>query len=304
LIFKRQLFIEDLFIGGKILNAFEIVEFESIQILEKALKDEIFRIKKGTECVIHLKTYDDFLILTNLFINNPTFFSDMQVYVICDTDGLCEEILSKEIKEGMKFHMVTKEPFDFVQYWELNKWYISSNKVSIQFKISAKTIAEDVCKLITIYNTKSFRFFELDIDYASFEELTLKQLKIAEFWFYHLRTWLDDDMPKGQKLIIQSYNGHFKRVFVSNNLILYLDHYKDPIWCFDLKEHLNDTGETMDNHTLNVLQAYMSLHPRAFFSEFDIKDFSFISIRQILKMGYYINQIPLIMGLIQGWLFA
>ncbi|RLI44858.1 hypothetical protein DRO61_11640, partial [Candidatus Bathyarchaeota archaeon] len=124
------------------------------------------------------------------------------------------------------------------------------------------------------------------------------------FWFYQLRLWKNEQLPQGQELVIEADNNFKKKIFVSNDLTLYLDNRKDSVWSFPLAEHLEKNGELLDSHALNVLHSYMSLHSKALFTEMEIHNYDIISFRQLLKMGYYINQIPLIMGLIQRWLYA
>ena len=302
--FKRQLYIEDLFVPKKIINAFDIVEFESIDIFKRCVNEDLYNIKENTMCVINIHSYEDFIFLSNLFKAKPEFFNLMNIVIIPNNEELSKKMLNTPIEKNMKFDILSKEVILFTKYWEKNKDWISANKLIMLHDISADSIAQDISRLITVFNTTRNRFFLLNIDYESFENITLKELQSVEFWWYQLRLWMREKIGKGQDLIIEERHLFVKRIFVSDDLTLYLDDNKDDIWNFPLQDHLQDTGNSINGRVLNTLHSYLSLHGKALVSDYDIKNFLLLSFRQFLRMGCYINQIPLIAGLIQRWLYG
>ena len=303
MIFKRQLFIEDLFVPKKLLNAFELVEFESLDVFKKYMTEKLYINKNNTGCHIHIQQIEDFTYLKKLYEDMPNYF-DMSVYIEFDTIDLFEEVFDTPIDENMNFSAIISETYNHNKHWKTNDKWIKKHIIALKYKIAEPTLEMDISTLLDIYNTKHIRFFLLDIDYESFLRVPLSELDRIEYWFYHLRTWMiGQEEVVIQPLVILGNRNFLKRIFIGNDLIWYLDSYKDPIWCFKLHDYLEENGNTMDTKVLNKLHTVLDLHPASFYTEMEIKNYMLISFRQILKMGYFINEIPLIMSLIQRWLY-
>jgi hypothetical protein len=305
MMFKRRLFVEDLFVPKKIINSFEWVEFESLEAFKKVRKDELYLNKNGTICHIHIHKVKDFIYLKNLNKELPNYFKDMRLYIEFDTLDLFEKVFGTPIEKEMKFSAILSEPFSLSTHWKINGEWIRKNVIALNHKISEATLENDVCSLLDIYNTKNLRFFLLDIDYESFQHLPIGELDRIEFFFYTLRQWTGGNQEINPMVILNSNsNKLMKRVFITKNLTLYLDSYKDDIWSFKLGDYLEENGNTIDGVVLNKLHTYLDLHSKALYVEMGWYNWFIISPRQILRMGYYINEIPLIMELIQRWLYG
>ncbi len=302
--FKRRLFIEDLFVPKKVLNAFDWVEFESLNVFKKYVKDGLYRVKKDSICHIHIQKMEDFSYLKNLFYNKIEYFTEMKMYIEFDSEGLFKKAFRSTVDMNMDFAAIVHESFNLNELWKNNREWVKRNMIVHNFKISESTLEIDIAKLLDLYNSKNNRFFLLDIDYESFQNVTIEKLDRIEYFFYHLRTWLNERNGLSEPLEILVNRKLIRRIFVGDDLILYLDSYKDPLWSFNLSEHLEENGNIIDSKILNKLHSYLDLHTEALCTEFQIINHLLISYRQILRMGYNLNEIPIMMGLIQRWLYV
>ena len=303
--FKRELYIKNLFIPKEIINAFDWVEFNSIEAFKKAVKGDFYNIRDGSCLQINIHDFKDFIFLAHLWRLKPDMFLKQRVHILASDTNIIDEILTKPIPKDMKFDLMLTHPINISDYWDKNRDWLSKNRTVLIQNIHAETIATDICELLEIFNNNNLRFFLLDIDYESFNKLNLDELEKVKFWFFHLKTWIrDDTLAKGNKLDISSKN-FYKPIFIDDDLTLYLDAHKESsLWFFALGEYLEDTGETISNSALNCLHKYMDLLPNVFYTDFKINNWRLISYRQIKKMGYFLNEIPLIMSLIQRWLYV
>lgn len=303
--FQRQLFIADLFRPKQIINAFDYVEFNSIDAFKKAVKMDLYNIKKGSTLQINLRKYDDFRFMLYLYKIKKNLFTEMNVNLLSTNRELTEEILSKKIPADIPFTLLVLDSYNTGDYWKTNSDWIRKNKICLIYRITADTIATDICQILEYYNTNNIRFFVLDIDYLSFMNHNLSELPKFEFWFSHLRTWvITNDNKRGntQPIVLESMRFH-RRIFVDDDLTLYLDAYKDDKWSFPLLEHLEDTGETMNTQVLNRLHKYLDLTPQAIYTNNRVKNWLLIPYGQIIRMGHFINELPIIVQLVQRWLY-
>jgi hypothetical protein len=292
--FKRQLYIADLFRPEQIINGFEYAEFNSVKALELALKMNYFR-KEGT-MRITIRSYDEFDFLLK------SDFKGMEIFIVVPTKDLLDEIMNVEIPEDFDVTIISMVPYKTSDYWKVNSGWISKHVIGMVKKIAAYNIGNDVCELIEFYNMNNVRFFELDIDYISFSELKIKELDEAEYWFNHLRDWAKENKDFNP-IVIMSRNRFYRKIFVDDNLDLYLNSRKGE-WRFSLLDYSENDGNNIPKHVLNKLHKYLDLTAKALYSKFMIYNWNLIDYDQILKMGYYINEIPIIVGLVQRWLYG
>jgi hypothetical protein len=303
--FKRQLYIEDLFRPEQIINAFEYVEFNSYFAYIKATNERLYQIKENTTIQIRLQNYEEFGEILELFKTTKEFFEKMKVILVIPTKELLDKIMSKEIPEDFKTIILTNHPYKTSDYWEINQKWIKKHIIGLIHTIRADTIATDMCNITEYYNIHNIRFFRLYIDYEDFSEVSVKDLDKLEYWFNYLRNWIMEKNEGINPIVIMAKNNFFRKIFVDDDLTLYLDANKDSsTWYFPLHYYLDRTGETMEAYVLNNLHKYLDLIPQAIYTKFSIKNWLLIDFNQTKKMGYYINEIPLIMGLVQRWLYG
>ena len=303
--FKRQLYIADLFHPEQIINAFDFVEFNSIEAFKKATKMDYFNIKKGDLVQITIKSFKDFKFMVYLWKIKKELFNEMDVNLIIPTIELLDEIMAKPIPEDFRVSVFSASPYTTSNYWKVNEKWISKHILGMIQTINAETIALDICGIVDYYNTMNLRFFILDIDYISLTKLTVKELEKVEYWFNYLRNWAKEDNKGINPLVIMGQSNFYRKIFVDDDLSLYLNAHKDSVWSFpSLSGYEGATGEIIKADALNNLHQYLDLTAEAIYTKFAIKNWNLIDYNQILKMGHYINEIPLIMGLVQRWLYG
>jgi len=300
--FKRQLFIVDLFHPEQIINAFNYIEFNSIEAFKKATKMDYFNIKEGNTLQININKFADFKFLVYLNKVKKELFTKMKVIILVPSKELLNEIMSKPIPDTFNMSILTTQPFMVADYWKVNSKWIKKHIIGLIHNINAETIATDMCNITEYYNIYSLRFFKLDIDYESFSKVAIKDVGKLEYWFNYLRVWLRE---KNQPIEILS-SDFYRKIFVDDDLSLYLDAHKDKdTWFFpSLLEYEGVTGENIQAKALNNLHKYLDLSKQSLYGGGNTKNWHLIDFHQINKMGYFINEIPLIMELVQRWLYG
>lgn len=303
--FKRELYIKNLYIPEQIINGFDFIEFNSYLALNDAINQHFFKVKEDTIVHVNVKNLSDFKLLKQFFETNRTFITKMNVTLLVHGKELLDKIMSEEIPIDFDVFIFSNCSYNTADYWKINSKWISKHVMGMTFNIKAETIATDMCRLVDYYNMNHVRFFSLKIDYESFSNVLVKDLDKHEYWFNYLRNWINGGKPEENKQpIVIMFSKFYRKIFVDDDLTLYLDSDKNKSWYFPLHSYLDKTGETISNDILNNLHKYLDLTLDAFYTKLGIYNWNLIDFNQIKKMGYYINEIPLIMGLVQRWLYG
>jgi hypothetical protein len=130
--------------------------------------------------------------------------------------------------------------------------------------------------------------------------LTLKDLEMLEFWIHHLTGWMASKR-KGNSISLFEY-GFKRKIYVADQLKLYLSKNKLN-WEFNLGKYLEYDGESIPHKALNNLRQYMDLCLPAVYSLIPIKNWALVNFEQNISIMTHLNEIPLITGLINRWLY-
>lgn len=301
--YKRKFFIKDLFIPKRVINSFNCVEFESYDIFSYCIGNDLFLIKDNNFIFIPIKKMTDYENMAKLF-NETNICIRTKLFLIIEDQELLDNILSTIVDKSFTILISKNLKMDFGKYWHTpnGKAWISKNKLVKEIKWDSQNFSEQINEMICIFNEEMVRFFLLDIDYKSFEGMKMEEIHNLKFWLYQLKNWMKIEKKTNPIELINS--AFVKRVFVSDGLMLYMDKKKRAdIWSFDLKKYIKYDGESMPMKELNLFRKYKDLVPNALYSDFKISNWFLIDYSQCKEIQGSLNEIPLIMGLINRWLY-
>jgi len=297
--FKRKILIKDLFNAQMILNQFDLIHFENFTTFNKCMMNDLFYIEANKSIKISLNNMKEYEELIKVF-KETNICESMDVILKIKEQDVFDEVLSNIVPGDYAIEVTENIDANYKEFWETGKDWISKNRLVQIISLNAGNFDKKINKIISTYNQKSIRFFELDIDYASFDYILMKDLDKLKFWLHHLRDWTIYDMKN--KLVIMK-SDFYKPIFISEDLTLYLNDKKQHwIWQWRLGWEINKTGEDISYKKLNKLRVYLDLHKEAIYSQFSVFNWKLIDFEQCLKMTGSINEVPLIMVLFTRWL--
>lgn len=297
--FKRKVFIKDLFNAHMILNQFDLIHFENFATFNKCLMNDLFYIEANKSIKISLNNFEEYKELIKVF-EETNICESMDVILKIKEQDVFDEVLSNIVPGKYAIEATENIDANYRKYWETGKDWISKNRLVQIININADNFDKKINKLISLYNQKGIRFFELNVDYESFDYLLMKDLDKLKFWLHHLRDWTIYNMKN--KLVIMK-SDFYKTIFISENLTLHLSDKKQHwIWQWGMGWNIDKTGEDIHYRELNKLRTYLDLHEKAVYSEYNISNWKLIDFEQCLKMTGSINEVPLIMVLFGRWL--
>jgi hypothetical protein len=297
----QRIYIKDLYDSKRVINSFAEVEFESLYAFVNAYKKDLFKLTKKLKLTIPINTIEDFNIVVEVGLKSKLFELGFLNLYITDADLLEEIIRNKLWLIKTKQFRITTNPIiksngrhEWININEFKAWS-SKNPLVIKAKITYENYRTIVDDLISIYNIKGLRFFEIYFDYHSFEEMKLEELHEFEFRISQLRIWQSAtkdffDKERTVDKIVLNSTSH-KKIFISNDLKLYLtkEAFEDGIMLFDLGNNLDKNGETLSVRELSELRQYIDLVPQAMANT---RNWSFIDFYQNVKVMGNINECP------------
>jgi hypothetical protein len=299
--FKREYFVKNLFNPHMILDQFDLVHFENFNTFKKCLMNDLYHINKDKSIRVTIGSLAEYKALMEVF-DKTSICQQTHASIKIEEQVVYENIMNNIIPNSYSIIITEDMEADIIKYWPVAKEWISKNQLVKIIKINAKNYDKKINKIINLYNQKHVRFFDLDIDYQSFDYMEIIELDKLKWWLHHLRNWITYDKIKNKIVILAS--NFYKPIFVSEDLILYLnDKKRHWIWQWFLGYHLEKNGEDIQYKELNKLRIYIDLHEEATSSEYGVFNWKMIDFEQCLKMTGSINEIPLMMVLIGRWLY-
>ena len=300
--FKRENFVKDLFIPERVINSFESVEFESYDTFSHCIGNDLYLVEDNSYIFIPIKKMSDYWNMVKLF-KETNVCERSNLYLVIRKQEILDKVFSAIVDKKFSILVSRDLKLNIGKYWntEKGKAWISKNKFVKEIKLEYSNFGEQINEIVSIYNKENIRFFLLDIDYVSFNSMKIEELHKIRFWINHLKQWM---RGKGKQNIVIISSNFVKKVFVSDELVLYMNNKKrEDMWFFGLGEHLEDDGEKIHLKKLNILRKYMDLVPDAVYTDFNITNWFMIDHSQCKEIQGALNEIPLIMGLINRWLY-
>lgn len=301
--FKREHFVKDLFIPERIINSFNHVEFESYDTFSYCIANDLYLVEDKSFVFVPIKKITDYLNMVKLF-EQTNICERSNVYLVIKDQDILDKVFSTIVDKRYSVLIDKDLKLSLGKYWNTvnGKAWISKNKIVKEIKIDAENFGEQINEMVCVYNEENIRFFLLDIDYVSFETIKIEKLHELRFWINHLKSWRKRGEKNNSIEIISS--NFVKKIFVSDELVLYMDNKKrDDIWFFNLAKYIHHDGEAVPMKILNILRKYIDLVPNAMNSDFKISNWLIIDYCQCREIQGALNEIPLTMGLINRWLY-
>ena len=289
--FRREVYIKDLFNSKEVLYFFNPIEFETFDTFLRCYKMGLIQVKCDREIIIPLET--EFEIIES-FATKSSFFEDGNVNLLMfpkvleEIEKDCKELWNKKFSitlldfPKIDFKGLLETSHDSIREW------IQNNMIAIRVLITGDNYKETIQKMVKTFRDQHFRFFNVEIDYMSFMEMKFKDFQEVEFWLNHLSMWRNQEHPRN--IVLRSYGNFVKRIFVSDDLKLYLDGSKnESSFIFDLAKNIGKNGEEVDTKELNYLRQYVDLtldHLRLSTSS------NFVNFKDNILINGSINEVP------------
>lgn len=301
--YERKYFIKDLFNAKEILGHFNHLIFESMYCFVKAKKMDLFDISGGRTIHIILKNFKEY-----------EYFCQMIQKINCKKTDLWIEIRTQELYDQIYMKLIPKK-YSVILPFELNpnvpkiwstphgKRWLGNNRLIRKVKLTGESFKDDVYKILCAYAQEHTRFFYLEIDYQSFDNCQIRDLPLLKHWCYKLKEYtVKEERHNIPPIVIIQSGNMVKKIFIANDLKLYLSEMKNITWCLDLIEHLDKNGEDISFKELNWWRTYIDLHRTAIYNDFKIYNWALVDYEQNLLSQGHINEIPAIIGLLSWWL--
>lgn len=298
--FQRQHFVKDLYDPVRFLNNFDIVEFKDVATFVRCTNRDYYR-PRG-ELIVHIYSLDDFDVMKKV-MNNTAITGQCDLYLhIHERDcfehmgSVSDKKFSTIIDKGTETKWTGNE--DLLEYTQENPVFM---RVVIEFG-NVDAIFE---QMIEWYMKGIARFFDLDIDYHSFEQATFGDLHRIYFRFNRFVSWrsVTNEMKQGFKMELKIQPDRFnKRIFIGHEFDLYYNerHYQEdkepPL--FRLQE---GTGESISYKELNRIRQYIDM-TRDVIVNAQKQNLNWIDCYQNVLIQGIPNKMPVIAELIHGWL--
>ena len=315
--FQRTQFIKDLFKAKGVLNAFDTIEFESVQTFVDAIVRETFYAKTGKTLEIPIYNEKEFLDMQKLIKD-----TDITNYNYITLLFFDKELLKKSFKIGLtnkKYGMCFVYDLNNIDFsvnqlnsTKVSTEWMSNNIFSIRFTINKNNYSNVLNKAIKLYNQKRFRFFDIKFDYLSLSQLKIKELEKFEFWINQFITWVhssdDKNKLKNEQIEVKyKFDSANKKIFIDSNEKLYYNrqHFEESpdTFLFDIKKYYNSNGEQVANKDLNRFRQYLDFNNKTIGLPFIPTRFNgeWIDFYQNEKINKAINDVPLICVIIMNW---
>lgn len=302
---QRENFIKDLFNPKGILNRFKEIEFEDFKTFIESVNKEVLILNKDIRCIIPIKSIEEFDFFKELITD--TYLTDKIQIILKIKQDLLSDVFSRcaELK-NKRFDIITDD-IDFSRDDVLSKGYIvwtENNPLWVEIDINYSNIEEAVEKITNIYVKKRFRFFKLNFDFESFQDMKFSELPRLMFWLFQIKCWVTQSvstcdeqitpLPDQEPIIL--YHKKLKDIFISKEFGMFINKqaFDEGEMLFDLAKNYKLNGETIPFKELNKLRQYI-----------DIKipeklPHTYINFYHNIKIRGSINETPAITNIIGG----
>lgn len=294
--FERKYYIKDLFRPKQILNAFDHIEFDDLNTFLLVLQESLFQINKSNIIQIPVNNLNEYEQIVKI-MNETLICEKAKLIIEVEKQDLFSKVLVK--LPDRKFAIFTNFNNIVPNEARGTKWW-RENPIYRKVLISANDYREKISAIINSFSNTPIRFFYLEFNYESFQHLKLSDLNMLEFWIHHMNTWMT--AMKENDRIRFFFKDFGRKIFVGSDLTLYMNRNKTT-WSFPLKDYLDCDGEIVPHKALNNLRQYMDLCPEAIYSLHPIRNWALIDYEQNIKIMTHLNEIPIIAGLINRWLY-
>jgi len=295
---RRKYFIKDLFNPKTVLSNFHEIEFESFDIFVRMFNDGF--ISKKIDYVFPIDIDKDMVFLKKIS-RKSYFFDRLYLNIKIESNRLKEFFEHISGLEDCHFTIITDDKVD-LSLDDLGsdknsvKW-LQKNRLFVETTINYQNYKTKLNDLLTIYNTNRIRFFYLNWNYYSFEQMPLKEMHEFEYRISHFMSWCNstkDERKYDNQPIMINKSGFRKKLFIDNEMKMYLSKlaFKDGDILFDLKKHKHDDGISVSFVELNKLRNYIDLTPEFLIGT--CPDISYVDYYQNKKVMGNINEIPII----------
>lgn len=299
--FERKHFIKDLYNPKDIISMFDIIEFESFFIFKELAEKHLFHFETNSIIILPIDKENDYDAIIELF-EKTNIDKSVSFILYIKSKNILENVMKKLNKRNFSIMIDFDIPckiFDYFKYEGAKEW-IPHNRFYKRVKINYSNYEKQFNGIVNTCGLENIRFFWTDIDYESFNEMKFGEMKDLAF---SINVFKEYTIGKQPIVLNIKRNKVLKRIFVSDDMKLYLNNLKDDIWCFDLKEHLKDDGCSLDKNTLNKLRMYIDLKQELINTPYDrIYDSFYIDFYYNLKIEKVFNQVPLITTVFDRWL--
>jgi hypothetical protein len=283
---------------------FELIEFESYDTFSHCIGNDLFLIKEDAYILIPIKKMSDYWNMLKVF-NETNICERCIVYLVIREQEILDKVFGSIVDKTFSIMFGDNLKLDIGKYWrtENGRSWISKNRIVKEVNIDADHYDEQINNMICTFNEENIRFFWMKFDYVSFDEFKFKELHKLRFWLNNLKNWRTKNKWGGNPIEIIASQFR-KSVFVSDNLVLYMSNKKkEDVWFFNLGKHLKENGESIPMKKLNILRKYIDLTTSAIYSSFKIYNWLLVDFEQCKEIQGSLNEIPVIMGLINKWLY-
>lgn len=302
--FERVNYIKNIYSSEYYLNRYNWIIFESLKGFIRSYEEKYLGINNGKLIEIRVNSIEEYKAITELFTKTKLNDVNEMFLTIYDPDVLDE--VMRSLVPG-RYVIMTKfeNEINLGYYWNISsdcENWISSNRFIKELTINKDNYNYIINDLLNCFNTTFVKFYAIHFDYESFEELKFKELHKLKFWLFELKKWMGQSDK--QRIEVVHCNKLMKFIYVTDDMILYLNDKKDPIWSWDLKKYKGKTGEDIDYKELNWLGTYEDLIEKAMYNTYFMVNWYYVDYLQNLKVMESINQVPDISNYIQRWLYS
>jgi len=250
--YQRKFSVKNLFSSKQILNKFDCIEFESVDVFLKSLEEDYFVFTDVFKRLFINVNSTDELMLLSAFISGAEKVDNLCNFFIkinFEDDSLINMLQTIGDKRWFLFFEYDNKKTDY--YALLDKEF---KNVIIHTTINKQNYVEvfnGIPEIILKFGLKNYFF---NIDYYSFEDMGISEIYKLEFFINNLSYWKNDiSFNKGKNVPITCY--------VSGDFKLYASRaaYEDDCLIFDLDKNKNLTAEDIPYRELNIFLAYVDM---------------------------------------------
>lgn len=312
--FKRESFVKDLYNPQHFLNNFNYVVFSSPLDFVNAMQKD-FYVPRNI-LVIQINSLDNLNLMKQiigkskigeicelfLHIKDWKLYSHFEgmennrVSVIMDYVPEMDEMMENLIIDGERTAFCL---------WR------NKNRLFFRFNITFENIDSIFEKMIDTYQRELTRFFDITIDYASFDDAKIRDIPRIKYrcttfinWHSESRKNKDQNLSQKTSIQVRNYRYLIKKVFIkSEKIFLSEQHFnenpEEPT--FNLVQEKN--GEDIPFEYINAIRQLIDLTDLTIIPKYNPKINGYhIDFYQNKKIGGVINELPIISEIFGWWM--
>ena len=302
--FERTHFIADILSRDSILDSFYKIEFADFTTFFKIMKLNL--IKSNKILKIKIENEEEFDMLSDLVVN--TGLSNFYIIILLMDESLFLNLVKTKLPLISHIHLtiylseISFDQKDLMMDEKSRKW-ISKNPVYFDVVINKDNYVDMLSKIPYLYSSKMIRFFNINYDYQSFEDMPVCEFQKLEFWINHIKIWAAFSKDKKfEEIVINGVSQFHLSIFIDSDGNLFYnrqhcEHKGAPLF------NILDEREQYSFHEMAEILRYTKLSPDIFYFPFRPKKIMWNMINyfdNITLMGN-VNEIPVITALIMQW---